>query len=115
MYRVLLVEDEPPILRAEKAAIEGAAIDFLVVKCAENGKEAVAALENDAFDIVFTDIKMPTMDGLKLAEWIHINRPDTMVILLSGYSDFKYARCALQYKVFDYVLKPVSRAKLQKL
>ena len=115
MYRVLLVEDEPPILRAEKAAIEGAASDFLVVKCAENGKEAVAALENDAYDIVFTDIKMPTMDGLKLAEWIHTNRPDTMVILLSGYSDFKYARTALQCKVFDYVLKPVSKAKLQKL
>ena len=52
------------------------------------------------------------MTGIELAGWIYQNKPDTKVIIVSGYSDFEYARKALEYKVFDYLLKPISKDKV---
>ena len=115
MYKVMIVEDEPPIARMVKSVLESAAPDFSVAKCCINGKHAVEALEKEAFDIVITDIKMPVMTGLELASWIRENRAETMVIILSGYSDFEYARKAIEYKAFDYLLKPVSSDKVKEL
>ena len=113
MFRVMVVEDEPPIMRMIKAGIESADPEFIVERCCMNGQEAVEALKSGEFDIVFTDIKMPIMTGIELAQWIYENKPQTVVVILSGYSDFEYARQALTYKVFDYLLKPVSRDKLR--
>ena len=55
------------------------------------------------------------MTGIELAGWIYQNKPDTKVIIVSGYSDFEYARKALEYKVFDYLLKPISKDKVSEL
>lgn len=115
MFRVMVVEDEPPIMRMIRAGIEAADEEFKVEKCCMNGQEAVQALEKEDFDVVFTDIKMPLMSGIELAGWIYENKPGTIVVILSGYSDFEYARQALTYKVFDYLLKPVSKDKLREL
>mgnify|MGYP002645365616 CR=1 FL=1 len=115
MFKVLIVEDEPPIMRAVKNAVENADDDFSVERCCINGKEAADILEKEDFDVVITDIKMPLMTGIELAGWIYKNKPETMVILLSGYQDFEYARKALEYKVFDYILKPVSKDKVKNL
>lgn len=115
MFKVLIAEDEPPITRMIKSMLEAVDGDFCVTQCCSNGKKAVQALREENFDIVFTDIKMPVMTGIELAGWIYQNKPDTMVIIISGYSDFEYARKALAYKVFDYLLKPVSKEKLLEL
>lgn len=109
----MIAEDEPPIMRAVKAAVEKADKEFVITKCCMNGREACDALSSEDFDIVITDIKMPMMTGIELAGWIYENKPETMVILLSGYQDFEYARKALEYKVFDYILKPVSKEKIK--
>lgn len=115
MFKVMIVEDEPPIARTVKAVLEKTDADFKVGKSCTGGKAAVKALEKEDFDIVITDIKMAAMTGLELAGWISKNKPDTLVIILSGYSDFEYARKALEYKVFDYLLKPVSKEKIYEL
>ena len=115
MLKVMIVEDEPPIMRTVKAAVEAADSDFSVTRCENNGKSAVEALKKEDFDIVITDIKMPLMTGIELAGWIYEHKSETMVVILSGYSDFEYARKALEYKVFDYLLKPVSREKVREL
>lgn len=115
MFKVMVVEDEPPIMRTVKNTIESADSDFKVTRCESNGKNAVEALKREDFDIVITDIKMPLMTGTELAGWIYENKPETMVIILSGYSDFEYAHKALEYKVFDYLLKPVSKSRVKEL
>lgn len=115
MYKVLLAEDEPPIMRTLKTAVERANPDFKVEKCCINGKQAAEALKNERFDVVITDIKMPVMSGIELAKWIYENSPKTLVVLLSGYREFDYARSALEYKVFDYILKPASKEKVAEL
>lgn len=115
MIRTMVVEDEPPIQRMIKTAIERANEDFSVTHTALNGKKAVELLEKERVDVVFTDIRMPVMDGLALAEWIGSNQPETLVVIVSGYQDFEYARQAIQLKAFDYLLKPLSPEKLSAL
>lgn len=115
MYRILIAEDEPPILRMIKNTIEKLGDRFEVAKTCFNGEEAIEALKADSYDVVITDVKMPVVTGLELAEWISLNRPNIMIVFLSGHQNFSYARQAIQYKAFDYVLKPVSKAKLTDL
>ena len=115
MFKVMVVEDEPPIMRTVKNTFESVDSDFVVTRCEPNGKSAIEALMQEDFDIVITDIKMPMVTGTELAGWIYENKPETMVIILSGYSDFEYAHKALEYKVFDYLLKPVSRDKVREV
>jgi YesN/AraC family two-component response regulator len=115
MFKVMLVEDEPPIMRMIKSVIENSSPDFVVTKCCINGKAAVEALTEEDFDVVITDIKMPIMSGVELAGWIYHNKPETTVVIVSGYQDFEYARKALEYKVFDYLLKPISKEKVKEL
>lgn len=111
MFKVMIVEDEPPIMRALKKTIENNDSDFSVESCCINGKEAIEKLQNNDFDVVITDIKMPVISGLELAKWIHDNKPDVKTVILSGYQDFEYAREALRCKVFDYMLKPLSKER----
>ena len=58
---------------------------------------------------------MPDMDGLALAQYLYEHCPDTRMILISGHGEFEYAQRALQYQVTDYILKPITRAKLNSL
>lgn len=115
MYKLLIVEDEPPVMRSIKRAFETVASGMWTVETAMNGKQAQELLEKESYDVVVTDIKMPIMTGIELAEWIYNNHLDTSVVILSGYSDFEYTRKALAYKVFDYLLKPVSLEAVSEL
>ena len=63
MIRVLVAEDERPLLRGIKRLIEELDPEFSVVKCAQNGKEAIEYLEKNHVDVIFTDINMPLADG----------------------------------------------------
>jgi len=112
MIRVLVAEDEPPIMRANVALIETSNPEFKVMATAINGKKAIEELEKQKIDVVFTDIRMPVMDGLELAEHIKTNYPHIITVITSGYSDFEYARRAIEFKVQDYILKPVSKVKI---
>lgn len=88
---------------------------FDVPNTAQDGIEAIEYLKQAAYDVVITDIKMPGMDGLNLAKFIQENYPDTVVIIISGFNDFAYARKAIQYGVKDYLLKPLVDDDLIKL
>lgn len=115
MIRVLVAEDEPPIMRANVAAIESSNPEFKVVAIAINGKKAIEELEKQRIDVVFTDVRMPIIDGLELVKYIKNNYPNIIMVITSGYSDFEYARRAIEFKVQDYMLKPVSKLKLSAL
>ena len=73
MIKVLIAEDEFPLLRGIAKLVEKADTDFNVVMMAKNGKEALEYLENHLVDVVFTDINMPLVDGLQDIE-IHKRR-----------------------------------------
>ena len=114
MFIALVVEDEP--LMREYLMLHLTSIHGLwkTEGCARDGLEALALLKAKPFDLVITDIKMPHMDGLELADYIHVNHPGTDVIILTGYSEFDYARAAVRANAADYLLKPLQDVELHK-
>ena len=115
MYKVMLVEDEPPILNMIKDIINSGDNEFMVSSWAYNGRDALKLLENEVPDVIITDIRMPFMDGLELISQVNKLYPQVSCIILSGYSDFEYARSAIRLKVFDYLLKPIEPEALTAL
>lgn len=107
MIKVLLVEDEMPILR-HLNRIVAEIDDFTVIGSAPNGAEALKVLADHRPDLVITDIRMPMMDGLTLAENIRHRFSNLPVLFISGHRDFEYVRRALRFGALDYLSKPVS-------
>ena len=111
-YHLLIVDDENTIRRGLAGFMPWDAIDCVVDGAARDGAEALEMLQTGSPDIVITDIKMPRMDGIELAKYIHENRPWIKVIILTGYAEFEYAHSAISYGVASYVLKPVAKDTL---
>lgn len=115
MIKVMIVEDEAPIGRSIKLAVESANERFTVIAMAFNGQEAIKLLNELQPDIILTDIRMPVMDGLALAGKVREMYPHIQIILLSGYQEFDYAKQAMQLGVKHYLLKPASRSQIKEL
>ena len=81
MYKVLLVDDEPQILRGMEVGIQWENFGFEVIGTAGNGKEAWEMIQNNRPDVLISDIKMPFMDGLELVEIINKNFIKMKIIL----------------------------------
>jgi len=111
-YTVVVVEDEPLILRNIVKKIESTDIGFAVTETAKNGQEALEIIKNDPPDVVITDIRMPILDGLQLLQHLYSLEPAVRSVVISGYNDFEYTRKAIQYNVRDYLLKPVETDEL---
>ncbi|GGO08056.1 response regulator [Saccharibacillus kuerlensis] len=107
MIEVLLVDDETYVTESLELTIPWEEIGVSAVRRAASGAEALAIMEEEAVDLVVTDIRMPGMDGLQLIEEIGRRWPGVRCILLTGHSDFAYAKKAIQLRASDYVLKPV--------
>jgi CheY-like chemotaxis protein len=103
---ILVVEDEPLALDDLLGMLAPFADAHRIVGCA-SGAEALAAAAVDAPDLVITDIRMPEIDGLELVRRLKKRSPHLAAIVLSGYSEFEYARTGLRLGISDYLLKPV--------
>ena len=113
--KIILVDDDPLALEGISRILHWERFDGCLAGCAADGREAVALLEREHPDVVISDIRMPDMDGLELACYVYERCPGTRMILISGHGEFEYAQQALQYQVTDYILKPVTRARLNEL
>lgn len=113
MLKVLLVDDEPFIVQGLSALVDWQSAGFEIVGTAANGLEAVTYLKEQQVDLIIADIKMPEMTGLELLKYIrdrHLS--EAFFVILSGYSDFAYAKEAICYHCTDYILKPVQKEQL---
>jgi two-component system, response regulator YesN len=112
--KVMIVDDEEMIRRGLEKILGKMGLDIEVVGSYGNGMEAwnyLSRLDDRGLDVLITDIKMPMMDGLKLAEKME-GKPVSLIVL-SGFSEFEYARRALRSGVVDYLLKPVDKSLLR--
>lgn len=108
MYKVLFVDDEPMSIEVLKMIVDWEKLGFLPCGECNNGFDALREIEIHSPDLVITDIRMPVMDGLDLIDHI-INKGIRKInfIILSGYSEFEYAKRAMQYGISHYILKPI--------
>ncbi|MFD2114215.1 response regulator [Paenibacillus yanchengensis] len=111
--KILVVDDETIIQQGIVTLLQEIGITNLEVITAKNGKIALELIANNKPDVVMTDIRMPVMDGLQLVGYIYEQYPHIAVIILTGYADFGYAQQALKYGVFDYLLKPITKDRIQ--
>lgn len=108
MYKLLIVED---------SEIERTGIHYLLdeyhfpfeIREMENGRLALSEIVNRTFipDLLLTDIRMPIMNGLELAQKVRNLYPNMPIIFFSGYADFEYAKAAIDLKATKYILKPL--------
>jgi len=105
MIKVLIVDDEPIFRMGLQTCLDWNALGFQIVGHAADGEEALRLIGERRPDVVFTDIKMPVMDGLELTERIMAQYDDIFVIILSCYNDFDFVREALRLGAVDYMVK----------
>lgn len=112
MYKVFLADDEMWISFTLKKLIDRSGLPFQVIGEANNGVTALEEIEDKKPDVLFTDIRMPGLNGLELLEEISEKNLSVNVVLISGYAEFEYAQSALRLGGFDYLLKPVEQKHL---
>jgi two-component system response regulator YesN len=108
VIELLLVDDETYVTDSLKATIPWEALGISEVYAAASAAEALRLLERRPVDILVTDIRMPEMDGLELIERVSARWPNVRCLLLTGHTDFEYAKRAIRLQAFDYILKPVN-------
>ncbi len=101
--KVLIVDDEKGLLKVISLALSGEG--FQTVEC-DSGKGAISLIENENFDIVVSDIKMPGKSGLDVLEIVKKYSPNTGFILLTAYASIESAVQALRFGADDYLMKP---------
>ena len=112
LYRIILVDDEEEVRKSIIRKIKWEENGFLVAGDAENGEDALEKIEALEPDLILTDIRMPYMDGLTLAERVRQKYPSMKIVIFSGYDDFEYAKQAIKLNVTEYILKPVNVEEL---
>ncbi|SCX07731.1 two-component system, response regulator YesN [Lachnospiraceae bacterium YSD2013] len=113
MTSVMIVDDEKYVRMGIKEETDWALIGCEVVAEAANGEEALEKAEATRPDLVISDIRMPKMDGIELAEKLIEKYPSIKVIFLTAYNEFEYARQAVRIGVSDYLLKPFKDGELE--
>lgn len=112
MLKIFLVEDEIIMREGIKNRIDWAKEQFEYIGDAGDGELAYPLILQKKPDILITDIRMPFMDGLELSRLVKAELPNIKIIVLSGYDEFEYAKEAIDIGITEYMLKPVTSAKL---
>ena len=113
LLKVFLVDDEIATREGIRSSFPWDEEHFTLVGEAPDGEIALPMIADEKPDVVITDIRMPFMDGLALSRAIRRTMPWIHIVILSGYSDFDYAKQAITLGVEEYLLKPVTVEELR--
>lgn len=112
MMRVIIADDEIRVCKLICNLVEWEEFDMQIVGVAHDGLQVLGLIDEYSPDLVVTDIRMPSMDGLETIRQVKSTHPDIQFIIISGYRDFEYAQTAIKYGVGDYLLKPLKKDEL---
>ena len=112
MLKVLLVDDEAPILNNLNRVLPWQDMGMNVVGMARSGMDALRIAEEECPDLVLCDIRMPVMDGLTFVGKLRELGLNSEVLLITGYQEFDYAREAIRLGVKEYICKPIHYEEL---
>jgi len=113
MYKVIIIDDEDIIVQGLKKVVNWAKYGCEVVATASDAKSGAKAIRENNPDILFTDIKMPNMDGLTMLAGLKGEFHNMQITVLTGYRDFEYAKRALHLGVTRFLLKPSKMNELE--
>ncbi len=107
--KILIVDDEKIVIKSCELILkaEGFKVDGVT-----GAREAISRMEKTDYDLVFTDLNMPEMDGISLIRWMRQSKPDVGVVILTGYPSQETIKEALELGIIDYVPKPFTPAVL---
>ena len=114
ILRVVVVEDEPPMLRFLSRLLEQTE-GFQVAAQCTGAEEALSFLGTASVDLLISDIRMSGMSGLKLAEEARRYAPDMHIIIVTGYRSFEYAKTAVPLNIDAFVTKPIDQREFQEI
>ena len=107
--KILCVDDEEVILGSFRKIL---VLDGYSVDTVETGQEALGLIQKHHYDFLFTDLKMPLMDGVEVCKSVKHLRPDIDVIIITGYASVETAVETMKYGAMDYVQKPFTEDEL---
>ncbi|WP_239619041.1 response regulator transcription factor [Cohnella mopanensis] len=113
LLNVLIVDDELHIRNGIKMKVDWNSLGMQVAAEASDGAEAMEYIAGGTIDLVITDITMPVMDGLTLIRQTAEINQAVKFIVISGYSEFEYARTAMKYGISEYLLKPLKENEMR--
>jgi DNA-binding NtrC family response regulator len=110
--RILIVDDEPPVLQAVRGVIEQMGHQ---IREANDGAQAIAALESETFDLVVTDLRMPNQDGFAVVRRARELPARTPAVVLTASASIADCVEAMQAGAFNFLVKPLNRDELRKV
>lgn len=113
MYRVVIIDDEPIIVEGLSKSVNWEAKNCQVAGTAYSGEEGLRIIRQERPDIIFSDIRMPYMDGLSMIAAIKSEFPMTQIAILTGFRDFDYAQKAIRLGVCRFLLKPSKMEEIE--
>lgn len=111
-YTISIADDEPRVRKGLESLIGSRGDQWEVCGLFSNGSIALEAAGAGRTDVVLADIRMPGLDGLELAQALRTVSPDTVVVVMSGFKEFDYARRAMKTGVLDFIVKPIEEEEL---
>ena len=112
MIKTIVVDDEIWVIKLIRNIVNWDELGYCIVGDADNCEDALKLIEKEKPQLLLTDIRIPGNDGLYLIRMAKEKVPDINVIVVSGYGEFEYAKAALNYGAYSYLLKPVDRDEL---
>ncbi|MBQ7389440.1 MAG: sigma-54-dependent Fis family transcriptional regulator [Paludibacteraceae bacterium] len=109
MAKILIVDDERSIRNTLKDILE---VESYQVDVVESGIEALELIKENNYDVVFSDIKMPQMDGVELLQKIKVNNPEAPIIMISGHGTIETAVDCIKKGAYDFIEKPIDLNRL---
>jgi len=113
LYRLIIADDEKVIRTGLIHNVNWEELGFSVVADFMDGQDIIEYLQKEDADVVFTDIQMCQVSGLEVARWIAQHKPETKVVIISGYKEFELVKEAMDMNVMGYVLKPLKIRELR--
>ncbi len=108
--KIMLVDDEAIVGKRLKPSLEKKGYE---VEVFGDGRAAIERVDQEAFDIVVTDVRMDDIDGIQVLEHVQAKSPETKVIIITGYATVEIAREALVKGAFDFIAKPFKPSDLR--
>lgn len=110
--KIMIVDDEELARKFIVKSLDWAALNMEIIGEAVSGLEALNLMEEQTPDILFTDIKMPYMDGLELSRLVSRRYSHIKIVILTAFKDFDYAQKSIDIGVSHFILKPINKTDL---